>query len=304
MWAAGRRAAAGWLNWAVWPVALLLWGRLEHHRDLVQFHSIGGEVGRRLLVVMPFARDVDLLERNIRRWAALPPSRPGLRTHRHVDLLLYYHRDFDLYPERERVLRLVAAVRGSFRSAGVISAYLGGVDDRYPVGPSRMFFKLMLETPLVQERGYSYLFWMEPDCFPVQPGWLDRLYQRATSSGAFWMMGSLRRGAFEELKQYEHIKAHINGNALYRLDDPSFLAYLEAVQEDFDQRMSRYVGSFDLAIYLFWRGLEPYHRVAALTHRFVYTDLVQNVYITPTSIAAILQESPGTYLVHGRALLP
>ena len=62
------------------------------------------------------------------------------------------------------------------------------MEDSYPLGPSKMFFKLTLETPLIQDMGYGGMFWMEPDCWPIRNGWLERFIKEGTASGPYWMV--------------------------------------------------------------------------------------------------------------------
>lgn len=258
-----------------------------------------------MVVVIPFANDLDKLEENINRWKTVAPSASKFKVSPFVDLLFYFHRDLATSSQRSRVEQLIQKVSelNAFKSIKTHSAYLGKWDDRYPLGPSNMFFKLMLETPLIEDAGYSFMFWMEPDCFPIKSGWLDILYNLATTSGPFWVLGSARRDEFVEDKQYRYAYDHINGNALYRLDDPIFRSYLDAVHEDFSQNFKKYLRSFDVAIALYKKSLKPFTRYSELHHHFVYTDLIQNVYRSKTNVTELITSHPETYIVHGRNLI-
>lgn len=288
-------------RWLIWLLALLAWLRYEQERTVLRFHMTESNYGKKMVIVMPFAKDSDMLLENIVRWKDIvKPS--AMNTGRFVDVLLYYHRDA-LEPQiRSTIEKMTGYLRELrvFNRVEVVSAGLSGWEDRYPLGPSNMFFKLLIENPVLEEQGYSFMFWMEPDCFPVQPGWLDKLYHKAVTSGPYWMMGSIRRDSFKYDPALAYTYEHINGNALYRLDDPNFRAYLEAVYEDFPQKLKKYLRSFDIAIYL--HGREDFTQWATIRHHFVYTDLIQNVYRTPTSARHLKRKYPNTCLVHGRRL--
>lgn len=258
-----------------------------------------------MVIVIPFANDLDKLEENISRWGKIIPSTGKFKVKPYVDLMLYFHQDLATSSQKSRVDNIVKRISatGAFSAVTTLSAYLGKWEDRYPLGPSNMFFKLMVETPIIEDYGYSYLFWMEPDCFPVRSGWLDRLYNLVTTSGQFWVIGSAIRSDFVEDPQFRYGYDHINGNALYRLDDPDFRSFLDAVHEDFPQNLKKYMRSFDIAIALYKKSLKPFTRYSELHHHFIHTDLIQNVYRTETNVTDLLSKHPNTYILHGRSLV-
>jgi len=264
-------------------------------------------MGKRMVVVMPFAHDIDMLEQNIHRWTTLKPCTQRWPVWKHVDLILYQSQDAfasdddQLKGRIDRLMRLSEGLK-AFRHVHYLSADLTKYDDKYRLGPSRMFFQIMTETRLVQEEAYNYLFWMEPDCWPVRPGWLDELYWAATvGAGHFWVLGSITRSPVPD--EYAHIQEHINGNAIYRLDDPVFIDFLRRLHANFDNNLTKYLASFDTAIFLFCRSLKPFTEQAKIWHKFVYTNLIQNVYRTPTRISDILEREKQTFLLHGRDLI-
>jgi len=290
------------LEWIIWPLALLLLLRLENDDGLLGLLGLKAEAGKKMVIVVPFAHDMDVLESNLKRWTRLCPFVGKYPVRKHVDFLFYYHKDYLMSPHKTRIDGLISYVRSLkvFNTVNVISAGLDGYMDTYPLGPSNMFFNLFLSTPLLEDKGYNFLFWMEPDCHPVRNGWLTQLYSAAVRNGPFWMLGSARRGEYDLPKDLEYAKNHMNGNAIYRLDDPNFRAYVEAVHEDFDQELKLYMRSFDIALHIFRRKLRPKYRQTELLHRFLYTDLIHNYWRTAVSVAEILERFPVTYLVHGR----
>lgn len=89
-------------------------------------------------------------------------------------------------------------------------------------GPNRMFFEMM-------ERfgdRHPAIFLMETDCFPLGPGWLQRLLDGFAANPSAWVFGS-RYAGIGRLPARK--RRHINGNALYRTGDPLFLGFVEKV---------------------------------------------------------------------------
>lgn len=258
-----------------------------------------------MAIVIPFAQDLDALERNINRWSRFSPFTGPYNVKKHLDCILYFHQDHHTSPLRSRIeaLQRKLVKLSFFNSVFVLSADLSGFEDSYPVGPSNMFFQLMLATPIIEDNGYDFVFWMEPDCHPIRPGWLTRLYALAVSSGPYWILGSGRRGVYELEKSLEYAKNHINGNAIYRFVSKDFRSYLEAVQEDFYQDLTRYMRSFDVALHLYRRKLLPKCRQTGLLHRFQYTDVIVNFWRTKVTLQDILTDYPGAYLAHGRNII-
>ena len=131
-----------------------------------------------------------------------------------------------------------------------LSARNAPQDEGYPAGVNAMFYKLF-DMPDMQR--YDYIFWFlkscafnplltlwrfEPDVTPVQPLWLDSLYNTVLNNPHLMMMGSgykpteawIANSIFEEcpyqknssicveLKNIWSWIRHINGNALYALN--------------------------------------------------------------------------------------
>ncbi len=291
------------LHFFTWPLGLFMLLRLQEQNLQLKYLK-GDDHGKQLVVVVPFATDLNRLEDNYKHWQR-PLTNPFIK--HNIDLVLYYHLELQENTDiGRRVINLRDHIRAMncFRQIYILSARLGKWEDRYPIGPSKMFFKLLLETPLMIDHGYSFMFWMEPDVLPIRPGWLDQLYRAATfTSPNWWMIGSVRRDKFRENPEYSYARTHLNGCALYRLDDPEFRSYAEAVSDDFDQRLKRYMRSFDVALHMFKEDILPFSERSRLYHRFIYSDFIHNVYRTPTNVSEVLSESPNTYFLHGRHLL-
>ena len=116
-----------YLDMLIWPIALMLWIHTEENRGLLEFYSSDNFVGERMLVVIPFANDIEMVEKNIARWHHYEASSTKFPVNRYVDLLFYYHRDLqDVREIKERVNGLVKSVKSLkyFNNVFVLSAHL------------------------------------------------------------------------------------------------------------------------------------------------------------------------------------
>ncbi|KAJ3091401.1 hypothetical protein HK102_000677 [Quaeritorhiza haematococci] len=136
--------------------------------------------------------------------------------------------------------------------------------------------------------------------------WIDRLLWHsswAKGENDWWVKGSIYQGrAFDLMVQSPDSfswAAHINGNALYRLNDPQFVDFLEVV-EDY-QSFNHYWKPFDVSV---WRVLHdfPYtwHIYQKCAHRFVVSDFIKHFGFTVTHKDVLeAAHNPNTYLIHG-----
>lgn len=239
---------------------------------------------------------------NISRWQKLRPFEGKYNVKKHVDLILYYHRDYHVSPQKSYIdqIKIQLEALQTFNRVLILSADLPVYDDKYPMGPSYMFFKLMLSTPLIEDSGYNFVFLMEPDCHPIRHGWLSQLYALTATAGPSWIIGSARRGEHILQNNYAYTKGHINGNAIYRVDHPGFRTFVEAVLDDFDQDMERYQSSFDLALSLFRSKLDPEWMQTDILHRFTYTGVILNFWRSQIHLSDILEKFPDAFIAHGR----
>lgn len=232
------------------------------------------------------------------------PCEGGTGTFQHSDLIFYFNQDWGkrpmLIPHLKRMIQDSKAKK-CFRKVKFLMANLQAQSeqDKYPLGSSLMFFRAM-ELPILVDE-YRYMYWMEADQQPCKPGWLDRVYNKAIFNPGFWMIGSIMRDG-QSSSTYYSFADHLNGNSLYRLDDPGFHSFLSKVQEEFSKNKGRFLAAFDIAIYLVARHTLSFTDYTNIKHRFIYTDLLQNVYRTPTNITQLCQTYQTTFLVHGKYL--
>jgi hypothetical protein len=253
-----------------------------------------------LALVIPFAKhQEDIVLASLDQGWPIP-----CKKYRAKSLIFYYNNNIKANPQLQRnILQKASKFKRCFESIKFLSAHLTGEKDKYPNGPSHMFFRLFNPIPLVL-KGIDNIYYMEPDNIPCRPLWLDQLVLEATQSQPLWMRGSLIRDGNPE-NGLASFAPHINGNAFYSMGI-GFTSWLKRVEEQFWRNGGLYLDSYDIALYLMRMDREFYgfDEFAETAHLFQYTDTVVNFYRTPGSAAEICEERKGTFLVHGRNIEP
>jgi hypothetical protein len=230
-----------------------------------------------------------------------------------VDLLFWFNRDLDdaRYADDAATVKEVffKALRPSSHCFGRVhfkSARLSEDEDAYPMGPSNQWYSLFLGAQHALA-GYDYAFWCEHDVVPVQAGWIDALLLEVTFRGDFFVKGSIHRGRkLDTIAPYRDDASwvtHINGNALYRANDPVFNSMISQCEEK--NRGSRsFLSSFDAAMWIqhVTSFSSNWNKYQSYAHKFQYTDLIQNLnedVSWPEGARDLAARSPKTFLVHG-----
>lgn len=94
---------------------------------------------------------------------------------------------------------------------------------------------------------------------------------------------------------------HINGNAIYNLRSDTFLDFLEQVEAEFKiGAESRFLNSFDVAIYQVARWTDGFWRWANIRHNFVYHPFMHNHYnmTLDATIEDVCMTDPDILMVH------
>lgn len=270
-----------------------------------------------LAIVLPFiVKDAPSIILSLRRWTQLGdpcPMSASLKT-KPVDVILWFHRDLDA-PElaefradfQEQVSKTLRPIRHCFEAIKFESAFLTPKEDVYPIGPTRQFYNLFSASarPLAT---YDFFFWHEHDVQPIRAGWVDALVIETTFRGDFFVKGSIHRGnkvdeAAMNPSQRDWIN-HINGNALYRSSDPTFVQMvLDVAEADADKPVTDFMASFDLALWLRYvasydKNWQAYKNYA---HKFQYSDIIQSHCddLDADQLVELLENSPNTYFIHG-----
>lgn len=231
-----------------------------------------------------------------------------------VDVLFWFNRDLDDGVQsrdastiKETFLEALKPTSHCFGRVDFKSAYLSDDEDAYPFGPSNQWYGLFLspERPLLP---YDYVFWCEHDVAPVQSGWVDALLREVTfSSGDLFVKGSIHRGRkLDDIVIYPDDAgwvAHINGNALYKANDPEFTAMISQCREA-NRGSKSFMSSFDAAMWIHHvtSYASKWEKYQSYAHKFQYTDLIQNLnedVAWPEGARDLVARSPNTFLVHG-----
>lgn len=259
-----------------------------------------------LLIAIPFTQfDVSSIRKNLQSMQELGPScsRWGAAS---ADVWFYYNRNASSVPAAFYALQDTPEYRGlkrCIRRQRLVFANLTDKEDDYPGGINAMFFRLLTgRLQGVETHDYTSVFWMEPDVTPIKPLWLDNLVREASIDLQFWVKGSPYLGdTFDASSRQERDWiGHINGNALYRLNDPDFVRFLRIVLDR--EPPGHYWKPFDVSI---WKVLQdfPYswHMYQRIAHRFIYSEFVQNwsFELTPEDVLRTKQ-NPRTFLLHGK----
>ena len=267
----------------------------------------------RVVIVMPFvASERERLSANLRSWhegGGREPCAPkkGASTNKGastpaVDLILYaagHPSDAELAwlaQAEERLLDSSARCFGrvTVRHANLSQAeqyYIGGWDN---TGPNNLFYSAFLDGRLHDE--YDAMLWMETDMVPVQPRWLTRLVEEASTPRTYWRKGPAQQPELAHGMVSTH-HYHMNSAGLYRLGQPCFYELMRRVAAEHPKQ------PHDVSTHLFLHDPRHFHIWQAHAHRFLYTDLVQNR-LDEWSLDAVRALSPDTVFVHGKHQKP
>jgi len=94
----------------------------------------------------------------------------------------------------------------------------------------------------------------------------------------------------------DELFAAINGNAIYKLGDPCFEAFIKHVRAEYQYF------AFDTSINYFRYSSRHVRMFQATAHKFMYTTVVVDYSSVPYDDAT-LQELPGCFLVHGKYMM-
>eukprot|EP00981_Chlorochromonas_danica_P004028 scaffold768_cov174-Ochromonas_danica.AAC.1 len=230
-----------------------------------------------------------------------------------VDVLFWFNQDFRSHNNAKfaaafhrNVTRALRPIRQCFGEVIYGSAMLSEEEDRFPRGPTIQWYNLFL-SPLQPLRKYAYVFRSEHDVYPIRGGWVDALLSEVTFRGDFFVKGSIHRGEkYKEIVSYPSSASwitHINGNALYKANDPQFNSMIASCASEDQDVADEYLATFDVAL---WKKhvtsyTETWPLFQSYAHKFQYTDLIisYNDDVSKEKITSLLNSSPNTFFLHG-----
>ena len=150
-------------------------------------------------------------------------------------------------------------------------------EDVYPKGPSVQFYKMFLDEDVREKlTDYDALAIMEWDVLVATDESFEKLYEAAfDSTEDFWVKGSNIEGTNFHVTATSndmwHVLGHINGNAIYKNNDPSFTEFV-----DYTRSRWAYKYPYDVAL---WATISDFPYSWPLWQRysskFVTTNLVR-----------------------------
>lgn len=269
-------------------------------------------------LVIPFAKKQlgRVLER-IDEWNdTVPPcSKEWQKQRSRPALTLYLDCSRSIGLEEKVRKALSKSTLECFREVTFAYAKLRAHESGYLDGSLKMF-ELMLDHKIGM-KSPSYIFYMEPDCIPIRPGWLEAV-ERAVRfpNPHFWVRGSLFTGEPSAIlmNDLENL-LHINGNAWYNLGDPDFAWwYFNQVKPFFRVYGQSLAFDLDTFAYLLQRdnwirdrgkdlkagsGTKRVLHNRHYAHFFQYSRTIRNMWRTTYNITEVMKEHPETYLLHG-----
>jgi hypothetical protein len=279
-------------------------------------------INTKLALVIPFTEfQAPKVKQNIESvWKTNPPcdlkqfaqNDAAIKTK--PDLIFYFHKNIlsdssrTWIPQLKRTISQSPSLSNCFGSVHFVNALLTDEEDTYPLGASRMFFKLigtpthksLLSSKSIPHSPYTSFYYMEPDNIPCRANWLDQLVEES-SRADFWMRGSIIRDGNPQVSEWTFAQ-HINGNAMYSLSDPKFISFVDKVSRVFWQDPDAFLGSYDIALDLVRRNrsLVDWVEFTGTVSKWQYTETVQNWYRTTVDAGRLCNENELTFLVHGR----
>lgn len=226
-----------------------------------------------------------------------------------IDLIFYYNKNLDGNPELMQRLQSVGQrshVKRCFHNVKYISAQLSEEEDGYPRGCCNQFFKMFLDNEMREAIGsYGSVYVMEPDVTPLKNAWLDRLYDHANwaHSNGIWVSGPTydsREVPADRKHLQSYADGHINGNAIYKYDDPSYVDFLH---EAFVQATGQCTwGDYDDKIWQYLYVSKP-----QLAHFFQQHELVAHCkagaeWDPRMTLAEARMRYPASVLIHSQPL--
>ena len=244
----------------------------------------------------------------IGRWQQLSPcdgSQPMAK-------LLLYHPGNESSIDISRVHALLGARGHACFGLGVEIAFARlppEVAYKHPDGTCGQFYSLF--SVLRGRADYFYL--MEPDALAVRAHWLDPLVEEGqhTPCTSFWIRGSVSHcnAQYGELQRKHDL--HINGGALYCVDDAGLRELLRKVQAfwpPYSEKDVEYpgcgLGGFDHSIYEFLHHPSNFDYTRSVLSKYQYTELMYNLCEDEYVAADVLERAPNAHIIHSKARPP
>lgn len=245
---------------------------------------------KKTAVVIPFTRkDIYTLQKSLKRWKSaryFPCLTPSSS-----DLVFYFDTILPVNFKQE-LLQSISTFKFCFKKIVFCNARLHPFENGYPRGSNFQWAYMFLKPNHCIKKNYEYIFYMEPDVTVIRAGWVNE-FERLVNNWPvrFWVAGSIYLG-----KEYLRQPYHINGNAIYAINDNTFI---ERIVKPVHQwcLQNDYLGYDEGMAYIVHDQITLLYR--EVLQYFVLIEFIHNNWWTHWNEDNILQNHPLTYLVHG-----
>lgn len=166
-------------------------------------------------------------------------------------------------------------------------------------GAKYMFEKILSRSFNYGVAKISHVFLMEPDCKPIRKFWLNAINNQIIApNNHFWMKGSIFRG-HAGIKKNLFDRIHINGNAIYNLENDEFRDfYFNIVRPFMLKHYRNNMGGYDVHFFklLLWNNGSNF---TEYYHKFQFSDFIQNHWHSKIVLNDLIRRYPNTFLIHG-----
>lgn len=251
-------------------------------------------------IVTPFIkRDVKTIVEQLESWSDASKMQQPCTSpmQKRTDWVFYYNfgKDSSVEDDIAAAFAKHPEVRKCFGNITFLYAGLSGDEDRYPFGPSNMWYRGM---PLLSK--YQYVFYMEADVRPIRGNWLPKIQEACGGAGVepFWVKGSIVRGSAQPSHDFTGRYFHINGNAFYATGTTEFQTFVQRVRT-WNVEKGTFDGAWDTEVARYVTDEENWEFARQNAARFHFTDLIQNYWQSSWSVKQMQKDYPWTYFVHG-----
>lgn len=263
-------------------------------------------------IIMPFhRRQLKKLLFNFETWKTFIPSHLDSKAAK-PELIIFnsgIDREDGL---KEEILSFFEApenvnLKQQFSKISVQFANLIASKDSYYRGTRKMFEIVLIsgstatvitdKSPRIkfQNEQVSHIFYMEPDCVPIQSYWIDAIQSEIAEKGSVsWMMGSKYHGNPHLLQVgSEALRIHLNGNSIYNIGSEDFRNfYFKNVMPTYDGKAPYDLKIFE-ALLLDDKKLQKKYG-----KHFIETSVIKNTAGMFQNWRKYFKENPGTFLHH------
>ena len=173
---------------------------------------------------------------------------------------------------------------------------------------ARLMFEHALKGAATGNDTLKYILYMEPDLRPLQRNWVIKaLLETMWPQHEFWVKGSVFRGDNGAVSATGYLPNlyHINGNAFYNMGDAQFRSfYFDVLRPYIVSSHGDSMNAYDTDFFEYFMDRRNYDTVRHIMHKFVYTNVIQNMWSTTYSRSQLVSQHPNTFFAHGGSQVP